>query len=178
MNKKLVNIMLIMALTITLIMAINAFVASAQDPGFEVEGGEITETYEDFEDIPEEFLEEALVEEEIIIEEAGITPDSPFYFVDEIIDTITLAAAEGEEKAEKAAEIAAEKVAEAKLMADKNLTDETLEALEILKNSKTPFKTVAFPLYTTFFHVSNGSTEEPELFPKVNKLSFLSYIVG
>ncbi|MBT4540031.1 hypothetical protein HOC35_00820 [Candidatus Woesearchaeota archaeon] len=130
MNKKLVNIMLIMALTITLIMAINAFVASAQDPGFEVEGGEITETYEDFEDIPEEFLEEALVEEEIIIEEAGITPDSPFYFVDEIIDTITLAAAEGEEKAEKAAEIAAEKVAEAKLMADKNLTDETLEALE------------------------------------------------
>ena len=68
--------------------------------------------------------------EEVIIEEAGLTPDSAFYFVDEIMDTLTLAAADEDEKVEVAANIAAEKIAEAKLMSDKGLTDETREALE------------------------------------------------
>ncbi|MBT4823919.1 hypothetical protein HN695_00955 [Candidatus Woesearchaeota archaeon] len=143
-NKK--GLLLIILLIVLGITSINVF---AEGPGFETESAEVADSYAEFEEeydeeiknkeidedisdpnIPDEFLEEELVEEEVIIESAGITPDSPFYFVDEIADTFVLAMAEGEDKAEKAAEIAAEKVAEAKLMADKNLTAETLEALE------------------------------------------------
>ncbi len=98
-----------------------AAVVFAQGPGFETESSDVNAITE--------FEEEEAVEEEIVKENAGLTPDSPFYFVDEIVDTITIAAAEGEDKAEAAANIAAERVAEAKLMSDKNLTSETLEAL-------------------------------------------------
>lgn len=106
---------------ILFIAMLRVFAQNSNGPGFETEsddGSALTE-----------FEEEEAIEEEIVVESAGMTPDSPFYFVDEIIDTVTIATAEGEEKAEAAANIAAEKVAEAKLMSDKNLTSETLEAL-------------------------------------------------
>jgi len=90
---------------------------------FELE--EIDEFEED-----EEFFEEEYAEEEVLIEDrAGITPDSPFYFVDEVIEDINLVVRKGEDKADYALKVAEEKVAEAKLMADKNKSTETKTAL-------------------------------------------------
>ncbi len=85
---------------------------------------------EEEEELDEEYVEEEYVKEEILIEvRAGTTPDSPFYFVDEIVEDINLAVRKGEDKAKYALKIAEEKVAEAKLMADKNKSTETGEAL-------------------------------------------------
>src|SRR3989338_3740346 len=108
-------------LIVLFIATMRVFAQDAQGPSFETESDE--------DGVVTEFEEEEAVEEEIVEESAGMTPDSPFYFVDEIVDKIEIATAEGEEKAEVAANIAAEKVAEAKLMSDKNLTSETLRAL-------------------------------------------------
>ena len=108
-------------LIVLFIATMRVFAQDAQGPSFETESDEAG--------VVTEFEEEEAVEEEIVEESAGMTPDSPFYFVDEIVDKIEIATAEGEEKAEVAANIAAEKVAEAKLMSDKNLTSETLRAL-------------------------------------------------
>jgi hypothetical protein len=110
---KTVSILLLFLLIVSFVFA--------QD--FELE--EIDEFEED-----EEFIEEEFVEEEILIEDrAGITPDSPFYFIDEVIEDINLAVKKGEDKANYALNIAEEKVAEAKLMADKNKSTETERAL-------------------------------------------------
>ncbi|MBI4453489.1 hypothetical protein HY636_02490 [Candidatus Woesearchaeota archaeon] len=115
---------IIVVLIVLFIATIRVFAQDAQSPSFETES-----TESDDAGVVTEFEEEEAVEEEIVEESAGMTPDSPFYFVDEIADKIEIATAEGEEKAEVAANIAAEKVAEAKLMSDKNLTSETLKAL-------------------------------------------------
>jgi len=107
-----------------------ASIVFAQD--FELE--KIGDEEEEFEE-EEEYWEEEYIEEEVLIEDkAGTTPDSPFYFVDEIVEDITLALKDGEEKAEYAMEIAEEKVAEAKLMAEKNKSSETGEALTKAKD--------------------------------------------
>lgn len=95
---------------------------------FDIE--KIEETEEEAEEAEEEYLEEEYAEEEVLIEDrAGTTPDSPFYFVDEVVEDINLAIKEGEDKADYALDISEEKVAEAKLMADKNKSIETEEAL-------------------------------------------------
>ena len=105
------------------LLVVFLFILSFVSAQFELE--EVDEFEED-----EEFYEEEYVEEEILIEDrAGITPDSPFYFVDEVIEDINLAMKKGEEKADYALKIAEEKVAEAKLMADKNKSTETETAL-------------------------------------------------
>lgn len=91
------------------------------------------EEREEIEEEPEEseeYFEEELIEEEILIEDkAGTTPDSPFYFVDEVVEDINLAIRDGEDKADYALDLSEEKIAEAKLMADKNKSIETEEAL-------------------------------------------------
>jgi len=95
---------------------------------FELE--KIDESEED-----EEFFEEEYAEEEVLIEDrAGITPDSPFYFVDEVIEDINLAVRKGEDKADYALKVAEEKVAEAKLMVEKNKSAETEKALKKANN--------------------------------------------
>ena len=76
-------------------------------------------------------------EEEIIIEapKAGITPDNPFYFIDEIVEEVTLKVKDGEEKAAYALEIAKEKAAEAQVMAAENNTEALVVALLKAKNA-------------------------------------------
>ncbi|MBI5392850.1 hypothetical protein HZA96_03180 [Candidatus Woesearchaeota archaeon] len=75
-------------------------------------------------------------EEEVVIEapKAGITPDSPFYFIDEIVEEVKLATKEGDEKVEYALEIAKEKAAEAQQMAAENNTAALTIALVNAKN--------------------------------------------
>ncbi len=76
-------------------------------------------------------FEEEFAEEIVIIEErAGTTPDSPLYVIDEIIEDITLAIKDGEDKAEYALEVKQEKISEAALMLEKKKAEETAQALQ------------------------------------------------
>ncbi|MEA2036400.1 MAG: DUF5667 domain-containing protein, partial [Nanoarchaeota archaeon] len=121
----------IMSLFVILLMMPFSF---AED--FELE--DIGEDYEDEEEYyeeDEEYWEEEYAEEEILVEDrAGTTPDSPFYFVDEIVEDINLAIRRGKDKAEYALSVAEEKVAEAKLMAEQNKLAETKQALTKANN--------------------------------------------
>ena len=71
-------------------------------------------------------------EEEIVPEErAGITPDSPLYIFDKIVDDAQLALAKGDDKTKKALEIKEERIAEASVMVDKKKPDAAKSALEL-----------------------------------------------
>ncbi|MBI2664874.1 hypothetical protein HYX10_06065 [Candidatus Woesearchaeota archaeon] len=68
--------------------------------------------------------------EEILVEErAGITPDSPLYVFDKIVDNVQLASSRGEDKARKALEIKEERLAEASVMVDGSKSGKAGEAL-------------------------------------------------
>ena len=57
------------------------------------------EDFEDFDDFEKEIIEG---EEEFLVEDrAGITPDSPLYVFDKIVDNIQLRTSQGEEKTKK-----------------------------------------------------------------------------
>ncbi|MBI2176163.1 hypothetical protein HYU40_02310 [Candidatus Woesearchaeota archaeon] len=76
--------------------------------------------------------EEVMVEEELVPEEAaGVTPDSPIYVFDKIVDDVQLALAKGEDKTKKALEIKEERIAEAAIMVDKKKPDAAKGALEL-----------------------------------------------
>ena len=81
-------------------------------------------------------LAAAVEEEEVVIEapKAGITPDSPFYFIDEVVEEVKLATKDGDEKVEYALEIVKEKAAEAQQMAAENKTAALTVALVNAKN--------------------------------------------
>jgi hypothetical protein len=87
----------------------------------------------------EEFLsgqEEFLVEEEIIpSERAGMTPDSPIYVFDKIIDNFQLAVASGDDKTRKALEIKEERLAEASVMVDKGKPEAAQSALDLARKA-------------------------------------------
>lgn len=75
---------------------------------------------------------EVVLEEEIVAEEsAGMTPDSPLYVFDKIVDNVQLALADGDEKTKKALEIKEERIAEASVMVDRKKPDEAKSALEL-----------------------------------------------
>ncbi len=76
--------------------------------------------------------EEVLVEEEPVPEDyAGVTPDSPIYVFDKIVDDVQLAFAKGDDKTKKALEIKEERIAEAAVMVGKNKPDQAKSALEL-----------------------------------------------
>ncbi|MBI2144117.1 hypothetical protein HYU17_03115 [Candidatus Woesearchaeota archaeon] len=76
--------------------------------------------------------EEFLVEEELVPEEsAGVTPDSPLYILDKIVDNVQLAMAKGDDKTRKALEIKEERIAEASVMVDKKKPGAAQSALEL-----------------------------------------------
>ncbi|MBI2580964.1 hypothetical protein HYV85_04120 [Candidatus Woesearchaeota archaeon] len=80
--------------------------------------------------------EEVLVEEEIVPEEsAGVTPDSPLYVFDKIVDNVQLALAKGDDKTKKALEIKEERIAEAAVMVEKKKPDAAVSALELAKKA-------------------------------------------
>lgn len=63
--------------------------------------------------------------------QAGITPDHPLYFLDELFDNIRYNLARGQRKAEVGLEIAEERVGEMKIMAENNIQ----KGLERAKNN-------------------------------------------
>ena len=80
--------------------------------------------------------EELLVEEELVPEEsAGVTPDSPLYIFDKIVDDVQLALAKGDDKTRKALEIKEERLAEASVMVDKKKPDAAQSALELARKA-------------------------------------------
>ncbi len=80
--------------------------------------------------------EEVLVEEELVPEDyAGVTPDSPIYVFDKIVDDVQLALAQGDDKTRKALEIKEERIAEASVMVDKKKPDAAQSALELAKKA-------------------------------------------
>ncbi len=80
--------------------------------------------------------EEFLAEEEIVPEEsAGVTPDSPLYIFDKVVDEVQLRLASGEEKTKKALEIKEERLAEAAVMIGKNDSKGAVSALELAKKA-------------------------------------------
>lgn len=77
--------------------------------------------------------EEVLLEEEIVAEDSagGVTPDSPLYIFDKVVDDIQLSLAKGEDKNKKAFEIKEERIAEAAVMMDKKKPEAAIDALEL-----------------------------------------------
>ncbi|MEK6837603.1 MAG: DUF5667 domain-containing protein, partial [Nanoarchaeota archaeon] len=83
-------------------------------------------------DLPEEEAAEEVVEEELVPGNyAGVTPDSPLYVFDKIVDNVELALAKGDDKTKKALEIKEERIAEAAIMVDKKKPDAAQSALEL-----------------------------------------------
>ena len=122
-----------------LILILCIGIVYAQDDMFAREATLDESAFEDFED------EEMFIEEEIIENKAGITPDSPLYVVDTFIDDVRLTLKKGKDKAEFALKVTEEKVAEAKLMVDKNKPDETKKALARAHNISTIIEQEASP---------------------------------
>src|SRR3989338_4552771 len=82
--------------------------------------------------LAQEEEEELVVEEEIVPEEsAGVTPDSPLYVFDKIVDNVQLALAKGDDKTKKALEIKEERIAEAAVMVEKKKPDAAVSALQL-----------------------------------------------
>jgi len=75
--------------------------------------------------------QETDVSEEIEVEDAGVTPDSPLHGLDRALDRINLALTfNKQKKAEKALRIAEERLSEAEEMAEEGKLDEAAEAEE------------------------------------------------
>ncbi len=111
------SIMFVLVLALSaLSFSVAAEEGSVEESADEILAEELTEE--------ESVAEEEITEEEIVLDvDAGLTPDSLFYFVDELLENPG-------DNPEKALEYKEEKMAEALVMAKEEKVEETREALE------------------------------------------------